>query len=248
MLKSFLNSAPGRALQGWLIGWYVRLCGATTRWTEVNRAVIEAAWAAGGPVIVCFWHNRLLLVRRGWPPWAARQKLRILISQSRDGDVIAQACRTVGFEPVRGSSAKARKNKGVLAAFREMLGHLAKGGAIGVTPDGPRGPRMRAQMGAIDLARRSGAPIVGFAWSQPGRRVATKSWDHHVVPALFQRGAFVWGGPLAVPKQADEATLEAARLALETLLTDLANEADRLAGVPAIPAAEPARAAEPADA
>lgn len=249
MLKSFLKSDAGLRLQGRIIGWYVRLSGATTRWTEIDKRVIEDAWAKGGPVILAFWHNRLLLVRRGWPPWQAKQKLRILISNSRDGDVIAQACRTVGFEPVRGSSAKAGKSKGVMAAFREMLAHLNKGEAVGVTPDGPRGPRLTAQMGAIQLAKRTGAPIVAFAWSQPGRRVAVKSWDHHVIPAPFQRGVFIWGGPIHVAKDADDAALESARLELEALLNRITDDADVRAGVPPIPRApQNAPLPEPVDA
>lgn len=249
MLKRFLNSPAGLKLQGRLIGWYVRFCGATTRWTYVGREVLEGAWAAGGPVIVCFWHNRLLLVRRGWEPWRANQRLRILISNSRDGEVISEASRTVGYEPIRGSSAKAGKSKGVLAAFREMLAHLAKGQAVGVTPDGPRGPRGRVQMGAIQLAARTGAPIVCFAWSKKGRAVL-RSWDRHIVPYPFGRGVFIWAGPLRVAKGADEAALEAARRELEDLLNRISDEADRMAGVETIPPAdpEPAEAAEAATA
>lgn len=237
MLKSYLKSDAGLALQGWLIGWYARLCGASTRWTEIDRSVIENAWANGGPVIVAFWHNRLLLVRQGWPPWLAKQKLHILTSNSRDGDVIAHACHTVGFEPVRGSSAKAGKSKGALAAFREMLGHLNKGEAVGITPDGPRGPRLVAQMGAIQLAKRTGAPIVAFGWSQHWRPVAHKSWDHHVIPTPFGRGVFIWGGPITVPRDADDEMLERARIELETLLNRLTDGADAQTGVAPIPRA-----------
>jgi len=248
MLKSYLKSDAGLRLQGRLIAWYARLCGASTRWTEIDRRVIEDVWAKGGPVIVAFWHNRLLLVRRGWPPWLAPQKLHVLTSNSRDGDVIAQACRTVGFEPVRGSSAKAGKSKGAMAAFREMLAHLNKGQAVGVTPDGPRGPRLIAQAGAIQLAKRTGAPIVVFAWSQARRWVAHKSWDHHVIPAPFGRGVFIWGGPIYVSRDADDAALETARLNLETLLNRITDDADARAGVPPIPPAPPSSPlSEPAE-
>ncbi len=233
MLKRFLNSPQGLALQGRLIGWYVRLCGATTRWRYVGRDVVEAAWAHGGPVIVCFWHNRLLLVRRGWEPWRAAQKLKILISQSRDGDVISAACTTVGFAPIRGSSAKGGKSKGVLGAFREMLAHLHAQGAVGVTPDGPRGPRMRAQMGAVQLAARTGAPIVAFAWSQKNRR-AIESWDKHLIPHPFGTGVFIWGGPISVPRDADDGLLESKRAELEALLNRLSDEADDRVGAPRI--------------
>ncbi len=246
MLKRFLSSPAGLSLQGRLIGWYVLLAGFTTRWTEINRAVVETAQREGGPVIVCFWHNRLLLVRNGWPrAGARRQKLAILISNSRDGEVVSQTCRTVGFRPIRGSSAKQGKSKGVVAAWREALAHIAQGGAVGFTPDGPRGPRMRVQMGAVQLAKRTGAPIVCFAWSQDKRRVVRKSWDRHVVPTPFSKGVMIWGGPLRVAKNADDSETERARLALEAMLNDLSAQADRAVGVAPIEPEAPADASAP---
>ncbi|MET0182492.1 MAG: lysophospholipid acyltransferase family protein [Caulobacterales bacterium] len=247
MLKRFLNSPAGSTLIGKLIGIYVFLAEITTRWTDSGRDVVIAQQKAGGPVIVCFWHNRLLLSRRLWPH--RRQKFGILISQSRDGDAIAEAARTIGLGAIRGSSAKAGKSKGVMAAFREMLSDLHEGKAVGITPDGPRGPRMRAQMGAIQLAKRTGAPIICVSWSQPKRKVMPRSWDHHVVPALFQRGVMMWDGPIHVAKSSSEEELEAKRLEVEVLLNRLSDEADRRAGVtPIIPATlSDAPAPEPAE-
>jgi len=239
MLKRFLKSPAGSVLLGRLLGLYGRFCGATTNWTYVGREILVESGVQGGPVILCFWHNRMLLVRRGWEPWRNKQSLRILASNSRDGDIITEAIRTVGLQAIRGSSAKAGKAKGALSAFREMLAHLAAHGAVGVTPDGPSGPRMRAQMGAIQLASRTGAPIICFAWSKRGRAVA-RSWDRHLVPYPFGSGVFIWGGPLYVARTGDAATLEAARLELEALLNTITDEADRRAGVALI---EPAAAA-----
>lgn len=249
MLKRFFNSPAGTTLIGKLIGIYVFIAEWTTLWKDIGREVVKAQQAAGGPVIVCFWHNRLLLSRRLWPH--GKQKFGILISQSRDGDAIAEAARTIGLGAIRGSSTKAgsSKSKGVMAAFREMLTDLHNGQAVGITPDGPRGPRMRAQMGAIQLSKRTGAPIICVSWSQPKRKVAVKSWDHHVVPALFQRGVMIWAGPIRVAKDCDEAALEAKRLEVETLLNKLSDDADRMAGVaPIVPAAvSDAPAPEPAE-
>jgi lysophospholipid acyltransferase (LPLAT)-like uncharacterized protein len=239
MLKDFFRSPAGIKLLGRLLGWYGRFCGATTLWTFIGRDILHETGAAGGPVILCFWHNRMLLVRRGWEPWRKKQTLRILASNSRDGDIISEAIDTVGLQAVRGSSEKAGKSKGAIAAFREMLAHLHKGGAIGITPDGPGGPRMRAQMGAIQLAARTGAPIICYAWSKRGRFVAN-SWDKHIVPYPFGTGVFIWAGPLHVARNADDAALEAARLELETLLNTISDDADRRAGVALIEPDPPA--------
>ena len=235
MFERFFKSPAGVTLLGRLLGWYGRFCGATTHWTYIGHEILEASGARDGPVILCFWHNRMLMVRRGWEPWRGKQRLRILASNSRDGDIISQAILTVGLESIRGSSAKAGKSKGALTAFREMLAHLGKQGAVGITPDGPSGPRMRAQMGAVQLASRTGAPIICFAWSKR-RRAVMRSWDRHLVPHPFGSGVAIWGGPLYVAKTHDPAMLEQARLALEILLTTITDEADRRVGVARIAA------------
>lgn len=242
MLSQFLKSPEGRALLGRLIGWYGGFCAATTRWTVIGGEAARTAWA-GGPVIVCFWHNRLLQVHAAWPRKQAGRPLRVLISNSRDGDTITEAARTVGLDAVRGSSAQSGKDKGAMAAVRDMISHLRAGGALGVTPDGPRGPRMRAELGAVQVAKVTGAPILCFAWSQRGRRVLEKSWDKHLVPVPFGRGTIVWSEPMRVTRDAD---IEAARATLEDTLTRVSDEADRAAGAEPIPAAPVARVTESA--
>lgn len=47
-----------------------------------------------------------------------------------------------------------------------------------------------------------------------------------MVPYPFSRGLFVWGQPLWVMSDVDEAQLEAKRIELETLLNQLAAQAD----------------------
>jgi hypothetical protein len=120
-----------------------------------------------------------------------------------------------------------------MAAVREILRTLKKGECIGITPDGPRGPRMRATDGIVTIARLSGVPVIPAAWSAR-RRWALNSWDRFLVPKLFTTGVFVWGAPIEIPRDADEAQLEALRLKVERELTAVTNEADRLAGAPVI--------------
>jgi lysophospholipid acyltransferase (LPLAT)-like uncharacterized protein len=248
LLKRILSAPLAQAIVGRLLGGYMLFCGWTTRWTWINRAAAEAIWAAGGPALICFWHGRIVLSHLGWAIGKGAQDAKVLISQSREGGIVAAATRTVGADVIRGSSARGENRKGGHEAMRAMLRHLKGGGAVAIAPDGPRGPRMRAQMGAVQLAKHTGAPIVCLAWSTSRRRVFN-SWDRFVLPYPFGRGVYVWGEPIRVAPHADEVALEAARAALETELNRITLEADALAGAqavePANPTAAPVRA-EPA--
>ncbi len=241
MLKRLLRSPRVQLLIGVALGFYLRAVGATTRWTHVGRAHVERIWREGGGVIVCIWHGRILLVREGWAVGRGGQDPRILISRSPEGGVVAHVSRTLGAPVIRGSTAKGAKRKGGFEAMRAMLAHLSAGGAVCITPDGPRGPRMRASAGAVQLARLSGAPIVCMAWSVRPRALSG-GWDRMVAPFPFGRGAYVWGAPMHVGREDD---LEAARGALEAELNRLTAEADARTGhAPIAPA--PAAPRDPA--
>jgi lysophospholipid acyltransferase (LPLAT)-like uncharacterized protein len=244
MLKSLLGNAMVQLVIGRTIGLYMHFVGTATFWRNINRPSVEAIWAGREAAIICIWHNRFMLVHKLWAFGPGIQKAKMLISQSREGGVVAHASRAVGAEVIRGSAAKGAQTKGGFEALREMLRYLRGKGVICMTPDGPRGPRMRAKFGPIQLAKLSGAPLLPLAWATR-HRIVFQSWDRFVLPLPFGPGVRIWGNPIHVPRDADDAELERARLMLESELQRISMEADRLAGVDAIePAPDPA--AEPA--
>jgi lysophospholipid acyltransferase (LPLAT)-like uncharacterized protein len=232
MIKSILKSSGFRAFASWLITQYVRLAWATGRWTVHGDQTHAAKWDAKEPFILAFWHGRILMMPMSW-----RRGVRInmLISQHRDGELITRAVRPFGIDTIRGSTAKPgkAKEKGGLAALREILRTLKNGECIGITPDGPRGPRMRASDGVVTIARLSGATILPATWSAR-RRWALNSWDRFLVPSLFTTGVIVWGTPVTVPRDADEAMMAGLRQQVEDGMIALARHADQLAGAPEI--------------
>jgi lysophospholipid acyltransferase (LPLAT)-like uncharacterized protein len=166
----------------------------------------------------------------------------MLISRHPDGQLIARTVAHFGIRTVAGSS-----SRGGGAALRLMVKALKAGDCVGITPDGPRGPRMRASEGAIHVARLSGAPLVPAAFGARARKVLG-SWDRFVVAAPFAGGAFVWGEPIEVARDADDAAIERARRTLEDSLNAVTAEADRLCGQEPVepapmPAADPVPAA-----
>jgi lysophospholipid acyltransferase (LPLAT)-like uncharacterized protein len=247
MLKQLLGNPVIQFLIGRSIGLYMLLVGVTTRWTRVNRAAVEPFWKGDGRLIGCIWHGRFMQVHKLWAFGAGVPKAKMLISQSREGGVVAHASRTVGAEVIRGSAAKRGQQKGGVEAMRAMARHIEGGGAMCMTPDGPRGPRMRARMGAVQLAKLAGAPLIGVTWSS-SNRIVFDSWDRFILPLPFGRGALIWSDPIDPPSPgADDAEMEAVRLKLETEMNRIAAEADRIAGVDVIEPA-PARSDSAANA
>lgn len=228
MAKKLLGNSVVQYLIGRAIGGYMLFVGATTRWTLVNRSVVEPFWRPdGGKLIGCIWHGRFPLVHKLWSFKPGVPKAKMLISMSREGGIVAHTAGVVGAEVVRGSAAKGTQRKGGAEALRAM------------TPDGPRGPRMRAKRAPVQLAKLAGAPILPLTWATSNRHVFRKSWDHFVLPLPFGRGALVWGDLIAPPPpDASDAEIERVRLVLEAEMNRIAAEADRMVGVsPIVPAA-----------
>ena len=192
----------------WLYAGWLKLALSTIRWQRKDQAPIEAIWNEGGGVIICFWHSRISLSPACWP-LDRGQPPRAMVSLSPDGEFIAQAVHRLGIPAIRGSSSKkdARdKAKGGAEAFRDGMRWLRQGGALALTPDGPRGPAETMAEGAVMLARMSGAPVllVGLA-SAPA--VTLSTWDRGQQPIPFGRGAIVWGPPIRIGRDADVAAL-----------------------------------------
>ena len=232
--KRVARSRLGLAALAWVYARYTGFVFATSRWQTRGREDADAMLRAGRPFIAAFWHNRLMMAPQGWREAAT---MHVIISRHRDGESIARAVRHLGVAAIRGS-----RTRGGAAALRSSLRLLEEGGYLGITPDGPRGPRMRVQPGIIALARLSGAPIVPATYAVSRRRVAD-SWDRFVIALPFSRGIYLWGQPIHVAAGADAAAMERARLLLEERLNALTAEADRTVGaVPIAPAESAAHA------
>jgi len=219
--KRILTSNAVQSVVCWLAATYIRLVYFTSRWQVVRGHIPAAYWDTGKPFILAFWHGRLLFVPHLWHRSGV---IHMLISGHRDGQLIARTVRHLGIDAVTGSS-----SKGGGAALRRMVSMLKSGGYVGITPDGPRGPRMRASEGVVALARLSGAPVIPATYSTTRRRVLG-SWDRFVVALPFCRGVFVWGEPIEIPRDTDSDMQEEYRQRIEDALNTLCREADQMAG------------------
>jgi lysophospholipid acyltransferase (LPLAT)-like uncharacterized protein len=187
----------------WLIRRLVGTCRFHFRYDDpmVNP---EVARRLGRRYIYAFYHEVMLFPAYYW----AWPEMQILISDHRDGELITQVVKRLGFGVVRGST-----TRGGARALREMTQRVDRGNLC-VTPDGPKGPRRHVHQGMIYLASRTGLPIVGagMAFRDPWR---ARSWDRFAVPRPFRTAACVTPEPVVVPPDADRDTLESCRQEVE---------------------------------
>ena len=179
---------------------------------EPYRALLDS----GGQVILAFWHGRLLMVTQVYP----RKGLTALISLSKDGELIARTMGRLGVRSVRGST-----SRGSLGGVKGLLKAAHEGADLVITPDGPRGPGMKAQMGIIQIASRTGLPIIPLSFCAEKKKVF-KSWDSFQLPRLFTRGVFVCSEPQYIAPRAGPEQMEAARARLERALKEATERAD----------------------
>ena len=233
MVRSLTRNGLARTIVAALAAQYIRLIHLTGRWRVIGEEIPRRFWDRGQPFLLCFWHGRLLMMPYCRNPDAP--PVYILISRHPDGRFIADTIKHFGVGAITGST-----SRGGTSALRAVLKILASGATAGITPDGPRGPRMRAGIGAINAARMAGVAILPITFAA-SRRIVFNSWDRFVVALPFAKGVLIWGDPIEIARDADHVTVERARRKLEDRLNALCHEADRLVG------AEPIEPAPEAD-
>jgi hypothetical protein len=183
----------GIALLAFAGAQFVRLLRATVRLRFHGDAAIREWERAGRHFLLAFWHRHLLLMRYAY----RGRKMCVLVSRSRDGELIARVMARLGVDSCRGSS-----SRGATAGLRELLRAARAGSDLAITPDGPRGPLRMAQPGVVLAAAATGLPLVPVAMAASRAR-ALRSWDRMPVPLPGSRVEIVYGEPLAVPRDAD---------------------------------------------
>ncbi|GMQ99897.1 MAG: hypothetical protein BMS9Abin18_0725 [Zetaproteobacteria bacterium] len=159
----------------------------TIRWTVLGPAYVPEQKEL---YLYAFWHARMLMMphpfRRQWHGY-------MLISDHRDGGFIADTMHLLGIPTVRGSTTRggARAMLKMIRAVKDQRRHL------GITPDGPKGPRETVSKGTVQLAIKTGLPVVPICYAA-SRCWRVNSWDRFYIPKPFSRGVFVFGDPIVV--------------------------------------------------
>ena len=199
------DGAPGRSpdvtWQVRLGGLVLRLLATTWRMRTLRGEILSALRAAKQPVIFTIWHGQMLPGL-----WQHRREgVAVLISEHRDGEIIAGIASGLGFRTVRGST-----SRGADRALVGLVRELRAGHDVAVTPDGPRGPAGHFAPGALVAAQRAGAPIVSVGITAT-RAWRLRSWDGFMIPKPFARVTVAYGTASVQAETARDAAAEAPR-------------------------------------
>jgi lysophospholipid acyltransferase (LPLAT)-like uncharacterized protein len=174
----------------------IRLIGPTLR---LSVSYEEGAQEAldQRPIILSFWHACIIPATYAF----RHMGIRVMSSNSYDGEYMGRIIRKFGYVPVKGSSSR--------NAVRALLGlrrALGQGWAVAFTLDGPRGPRYKVKPGPVALARSSGVPMTAFHISVDKVWVLN-TWDRLMIPMPFSRALLQVSKLIHVPKETSDADL-----------------------------------------
>ena len=167
---------------------FIKAIARTWRFRSVNEDAYRAERASGRPVVLALWHGEMLPLLF----YHRNRQIAVLVSEHGDGEIIARILDDFGFRLVRGSSSRGAA-RALIAVDRE----LEAGFDVGITPDGPRGPRHSVAPGALLAAHRAGVRIVPLAASASAFW-QLGSWDRFMIPKPFARVTIAYGDPLPV--------------------------------------------------
>lgn len=220
MGKSITHRAWLRALAARILAGYLRLvakgCGLKIHGNPHGKACTP------GPLIVAFWHNRMALAPMAWNN---PQPFFMMISDHPDGKIISQVVKHFSIDTLEVSRHRDKRSN----ALKEALRHLRLGHAVGITPDGPRGPCYHAQRGIFITALTSGCDVLVLSYAT-SHRWRFKSWDRFFFPLPLGQGHVMWGERLAAPTHKHEEAEFLKRLT--TALNQTTDRVHDLAGIP----------------
>ena len=177
--------------------WFIRCIGPTLRLC-VSREDSSQHAISQRPLIGSFWHECII------PATYAYRNLgvRVMSSNSYDGEYMGRIIHKLGFVAVKGSSSR--------NAVRALLGlrrALDDGWTVAFSLDGPRGPRHQVKPGPVALARSAGVPMSAFHMAVD-RAWVLNTWDRLIIPMPFSRVLMRFGKLIEVPREASDADLD----------------------------------------
>ncbi len=196
--------------------WIIYIVCRTLRWKFADLQILASVRGTGSGLILAFWHGRIL----GATYCFRNQGIVVMTSQNRDGEYIARVIQRFGYGVARGSS-----TRGSHGATAEILRALKNGKDVGLTMDGPRGPRYIAKKGAAFIARKSGSPVLPFNVSVEKKWVM-RSWDHFQIPRPFSRAVVLIGNPIYVDKESTDQEMQSCEAQIQQSLDELRDRGD----------------------
>ncbi|MBW1820426.1 MAG: lysophospholipid acyltransferase family protein [Deltaproteobacteria bacterium] len=210
MLKKIRNVLTSQLLSALLY----RLIRAYS-WTFSIKVENEGDWLEhlenGGTVLICIWHQQFFPAIRYFKKYE-KYNPGLMISRSKDGEVIARVAKMSGWHPVRGSS-----SRGGSEALHGMIDRLKTSRLSGHVVDGPRGPAGIVKPGVIRMAHTTGAMIVPF-YTYADKAWYMNSWDKFMFPKPFAKITIRFGEMIKFDPSENNEDFEKQRLHLEKIM------------------------------
>jgi hypothetical protein len=189
----------------------VRALYATCSVRILNRPVFEEYILADRPFVGVLWHKDFLLAL----DYFRGRHIVVMVSRSKDGELVARTLHRLGYRTVRGSSSAGGKE-----ALGELTDLVRAGWGSAIIADGPRGPARTAKIGCVVAARDSGKPLILVGCDvTPCWRL--RNWDQTIIPRPFGRISLAFGDPVRVPPQATREECERIRQSVDARMAEL---------------------------
>ena len=196
MIKNFLKNYFIKKFISLVGALYVYIVYISSQKTFINKDNFDKLILENKSFIYALWHDQLLLSPF---TWQTKNRIDILISKHKDGDIIADLIKYHGFNSIRGSTnnPNKEKEKNTISSIRKIIKTLKANVSIGITPDGPRGPRHKVSEGTINISRISNKKILPMALAYKEQCVLN-TWDKFIIPKPFNRICIVWGDTIDI--------------------------------------------------
>ena len=213
--KKFLKNIFIQNILGFFVAIYIFIVRITSSIHIENKSIPDTFWKQNKPFILAFWHSQLMMISFCWK---SKKKINILASTHSDG----RFGSIVGSYFKLKNIPKSSKNNNIV--LRSIFNILKMNNYIGITPDGPRGPKEIVSEGIIKIARASKTPIIpcGF-WSS--KNFQLKSWDTFLVTLPFSKCMFVWHNQIYVPENLKDNEIAEYQNLLKKMIDESINKA-----------------------
>ena len=204
----------------WLTIVALRAILVTCRVRYINKQHVDTYLLGDKKVVITTWHRCTIyfMVKYGYlHPMA-------LLSPSKDGDLLAEFSKKLGFIIARGSS-----SRGGRQGLKQMIDFLDTGGRIATTvADGPQGPALRAKPGLVRIAQKSGVHLMPLIWSATRVWMFKRAWDRTIIPKPFSKIVISASEPYLIPKAAEGEEFDAYVKDMERTLNFMTRDVDRM--------------------
>ena len=215
--KKILKNIIIQHILSFIVVLYILTVRLTSKINYINLSIPQSFWQSKKPFILAFWHNQLMMIAYAWK---SSEKINIVASSHSDGRFGSIVGKYFHLKNIPTSIS------GSSFTIRTIYKKIEEKNYVGITPDGPRGPKEIVSEGIIKIAKATNTPIIpcGF-WSSNNFRL--KTWDTFLITLPFSKCCFVWQKPLYINKKTKDHDIQHYQNLLKKMIDDCVSSAKK---------------------